>query len=601
MKKKRLSLFNLIATEVESVENSPISCDAKEEMNRAFSATPLLKDQYVPKKSSTNLISGLSLMYDDNEEVGTAGVINDINGLISSLFSFLLGLFKFIKVILRRDSFVACNRVEAAENYEEWKIMVREVESQSGFKEWSEGPDCRHLYDHDGLVSKVNHLKQLYESEEGPTKFPTLLQEVRNGLTRTTFGVLHPKLYEKYQGGTKKVIKDYFKVIHDTMNSTAVDTHSSIYTRLKLLNQCSRIHGTSALILSGSATLGMYHLGVVKALAEANSLPNVIYGNNTGAFVAALVCCSTSTTRALGSGGVDLSAFNNREHKGSLKRKITRLMREGTLIDTDVLINFAQSNIGNITFEEAYKATGRILNIQVRFHGGACEDKYWLLNYITTPQVIVHSAALLSCYTRGLYKAVPLLCKLPSGKIVKYCPPQFSFGSCDGMATNSSLERMRQLFNVNFFVISECSVTRLPFFESKNRGLIWQTYSFFAEEFWRYINWVLKFFFKNRFTKIFRSSALVYPQPSIVIHPASSLGDITRILQNPNRQLLERCERAGQRKVWPRIQEIKSHIAVSISIDKAIKALMTDAAAASCSTFTSPYDTHLKKIDAYCI
>jgi TAG lipase/steryl ester hydrolase/phospholipase A2/LPA acyltransferase len=50
--------------------------------------------------------------------------------------------------------------------------------------------------------------------------------------------------------------------------------------------------GRSALLLSGGASLGMYHLGCVKALFEAGAMPHIITGSSAGAIVAALVCCT---------------------------------------------------------------------------------------------------------------------------------------------------------------------------------------------------------------------------------------------------------------------------------------------------------------------
>ncbi len=49
--------------------------------------------------------------------------------------------------------------------------------------------------------------------------------------------------------------------------------------------------GSTALLLSGGASLTMLHLGVIKALHEQGLLPRVISGSSGGALVAAYVCC----------------------------------------------------------------------------------------------------------------------------------------------------------------------------------------------------------------------------------------------------------------------------------------------------------------------
>lgn len=50
---------------------------------------------------------------------------------------------------------------------------------------------------------------------------------------------------------------------------------------------------------------------------------------------------------------------------GSLKRKVKRLFGRGYLLDIEVLKRFAIKNIGELTFLEAYRRTGRILNVPV--------------------------------------------------------------------------------------------------------------------------------------------------------------------------------------------------------------------------------------------
>jgi TAG lipase/lysophosphatidylethanolamine acyltransferase len=51
--------------------------------------------------------------------------------------------------------------------------------------------------------------------------------------------------------------------------------------------------GSTALLLQGGATFGLYHLGVVKALNDQGVLPRIICGSSVGALIAALVCIHT--------------------------------------------------------------------------------------------------------------------------------------------------------------------------------------------------------------------------------------------------------------------------------------------------------------------
>ncbi len=53
------------------------------------------------------------------------------------------------------------------------------------------------------------------------------------------------------------------------------------------------MYGRTALCLSGGATFGYYHFGVIKALLDQNRLPRVIAGTSAGSLIAAFVCVRT--------------------------------------------------------------------------------------------------------------------------------------------------------------------------------------------------------------------------------------------------------------------------------------------------------------------
>ena len=57
-----------------------------------------------------------------------------------------------------------------------------------------------------------------------------------------------------------------------------------------LFKKLCKDYGKTALCLSGGATFGFYHLGVIKTLHERGCLPNIIAGTSMGSLIAALVC-----------------------------------------------------------------------------------------------------------------------------------------------------------------------------------------------------------------------------------------------------------------------------------------------------------------------
>jgi predicted acylesterase/phospholipase RssA len=96
--------------------------------------------------------------------------------------------------------------------------------------------------------------------------------------------------------------------------------------------------GRSALLLSGGATLGMYHLGVVKVLAENQLLPRVISGSSVGSIIASVVATRTDDelAKVFTLDDIHFDAF---ETKGSIQRKLWRLLSRGVLMVRALLIS----------------------------------------------------------------------------------------------------------------------------------------------------------------------------------------------------------------------------------------------------------------------
>lgn len=151
---------------------------------------------------------------------------------------------------------------------------------------------------------------------------------------------------------------------------------------------------------------GLCHLGVVKALHLRGLLPRIITGTATGALIAALVGIHTEDELLdfLSGDGIDLSAFaKSPENEGSSDKttlisrrqpgtlqtalhRITLLIRRGRFLDVNVLEECVRANVGDLTFEEAYSRTKRVLNITVATSGRGGVPN--LLNYLTAPNVV---------------------------------------------------------------------------------------------------------------------------------------------------------------------------------------------------------------------
>eukprot|EP00128_Syssomonas_multiformis_P015663 Colp12_sorted_trinity150504_noHs@27624 len=128
--------------------------------------------------------------------------------------------------------------------------------------------------------------------------------------------------------------------------------------------------------------------------------------------------------------------------EGSGRRKIARLLRHGYLCDIKVLEECLRANIGDITFQEAYNKTRRILNITV--NSTQQYEMPRLLNYLTAPNVIIWSAACASCALLGLYAPVELMAKDSKGPIAPL------------------VARLSELFNVNHFIVCQVNPHVVP-------------------------------------------------------------------------------------------------------------------------------------------
>ena len=175
--------------------------------------------------------------------------------------------------------------------------------------------------------------------------------------------------------------------------------------KLDFVHDTRQAFGRSTLVLQGGAIFGLCHLGVVKALFLRGLLPRIITGTATGALIAALVAIhkEEELPAVLKGDGIDLSAFAAKNRAKSddasgggaqsgstrwetLLRRVKRFYREGYFLDVKVLEECVRANVGDLTFEEAYIRSKRVLNITVAATGQGGIPT--LLNYLTAPNVV---------------------------------------------------------------------------------------------------------------------------------------------------------------------------------------------------------------------
>ncbi|RNF13197.1 uncharacterized protein Tco025E_06292 [Trypanosoma conorhini] len=362
----------------------------------------------------------------------------------------------------------------------------------------------------------------------------------------------------------------------------AMEPHSPAETlltdtqKLKVLQDTLRSYGRSALMLSGGSTLGVSHTGVVRALFDAGLLPNIISGSSAGSLLASIVCSMKDdqlrellTDSILTVQKLQLSPFDH----GGLFTRLKQLLRTGAFMEVRTLMDCLRSNVGDITFEEAYRSTGRILNVCVTSeqYSGSHMDRHMLLNYVTTPNVVLWSAVSASCALPGLFTAVQLIEKLSDGTFRRFLPGQLW---CDGsLARDLPRESLASLFNVNFFIVSQVNPHIIPFQRKPDLPLVYKEHRprKILSSLWygccREIHrWILKLFSVGLLSRTGRwelpylfltqrydGDILILPIGN-VLH---AVPDYFNIVENPTAEYIAFVTSRAQLRTWPHLNKIR--------------------------------------------
>lgn len=207
------------------------------------------------------------------------------------------------------------------------------------------------------------------------------------------------KLYKHTHIGTKDLIERYISSALDTLSAlldiSARGGCDSMESKriLEQVLSTRQAFGRSALLLSGGATFGMNHIGVLKALWEARLLPRIISGASAGSIVCAVLCTRTDEEMPELLANFcygDFAVFEEEGNEDGVLRKAARFLKFGALFDISHLTRVMQELLGNMTFQEAYNRTRRILNICVS--SASLYELPRLLNYVTAPNVLIWSA-----------------------------------------------------------------------------------------------------------------------------------------------------------------------------------------------------------------
>ncbi len=423
-----------------------------------------------------------------------------------------------------------------------------------------------------------------------------MLYLVRTSLSRDLGGMTNIRLYKHSNIGTKQLIEQYIDSTLATIRALVKTSANSLPAGLETTDILEQVvyarqaFGRSALLLSGGATFGMNHVGVLKALFDAQLLPRIISGASAGSIVCAVLCTRTdeeipAVLKTFPYG--DLAVFEENGKEDGLLERLGRLLTQGAWIDIKHLVRVMKALLGDMTFQEAYNRTRRILNICVS--SASIYELPRLLNYITSPNVMIWSAVAASCSVPVLFSAAHLLVKNPiTGEHLPWNPTPQRW--IDGSVDNDlPMTRLAEMFNVNHFIVSQVNPHVVPFLAKDDAAITrdsQNTSSASGTTDWLFTVTNLAKgealhrmqvladlgIFPNLVTKA-RSVLSQKYSGDITILPEIYYRDFPRMLKNPTSDFMVQACLSGERATWPKLSRIRNHCAVELELDAAVQQL----------------------------
>ncbi|KAJ5802373.1 uncharacterized protein N7503_004823 [Penicillium pulvis] len=489
--------------------------------------------------------------------------------------------------------------LETATSYEQWESAAFDLDELLNKDLWRQNNISRH-YDHRLILGRLEALMLARESEN----IQTLVNLLRSGLVRNLGNITSTRLFTHAYAGTKLLIDDYITQVALSIQYVTslqpVPGHANGFTsqaKLELLHDTRQAFGRTTLLLQGGSAFGLCHLGVVKALHLQGLLPRIITGTATGAMIAALVGIhpESELLELLEGETIDMSAFDRRwkgHTNGSSAnkaegwlwtffRRLKRFLQTGHLFDMELLEECVRANVGDLTFEEAYARSKRILNITVATAGKTGTPN--LLNYLTAPNVLIWSAAAASNASSFSRRSSPvtIYCKDETGSIMPWPHAQDAvFQPWRHVHYNegeSPLARIAELFNVNHFIVSQARPYLIPFLRSElnlldRRQTGWNNLS-------RSLMRLILVELRHRLRQLDYLGLLpgsvsrllideTIPGPNLTLVPDLSFTDVGRLFQQPTRAQVAEWTLKGERGVWPAVSALKVREAIEIELDK---------------------------------
>lgn len=468
------------------------------------------------------------------------------------------------------------NMMKCALTYEEWAHAAKMLDKEMPLR-----ANDSEFYDEELVRYKLRELQQ--RREEGSLR--DIVFCMRADLMRNLGNMCNPQLH-KGRLQVPKLIKDYIDEVSTQLKMVCYSESEGflLEERLQFMHETRHAFGRTALLLSGGASLGAFHVGVVKTLVEHKLLPRIIAGSSVGSIMCAVV--ATRSWPEIETFFEDsLHALKFFDQMGGLFAVFKRVMTQGAVHDMRHLQMMLRHLTSNLTFQEAYDMTGRILGITVcspRKH-----EPPRCLNYLTSPHVVIWSAVTASCAFPGLFEAQELMAKDRFGNIVPFHAPFLEGPEEDSCGAarrwrDGSLEmdlpmmQLKELFNVNHFIVSQANPHIAPLLRLKE--LVRSYGGNFAAK----LAHLAEMEVKHRCDQILELGiplggiAKLFAQEwegDVTVVVPATLAQYSKIIQNPTYSELQKSVNQGRRCTWERLSVMKANCAIELTLDECVALL----------------------------
>jgi TAG lipase / lysophosphatidylethanolamine acyltransferase len=494
---------------------------------------------------------------------------------------------------------------KTAETYEQWHLLQGEIDRLLGLDTWRRRSESRH-YD----WFKISQQKREIERCQVNGDILNLCGMLRMHPVRNLYDILSPRLYTIAHAGTKLLIEDYVRQVQSCVSHLAAISGTQAgfnsQTKMELFHDTTHTFGRTTLVLQGGSAFSMCHIGVVKALHLRGLLPRIITGTATGALVAALVGVHTDDEllEVLTGKGIDLSSFQRSRTRRrkladdapsgtkwlqAVRRRSARFLRTGHIFNIRVLEECAQDNLGDVTFEEAFSKTGRILNVTVALPNEVGIPQ--LLNYITAPHVLIWSAVVASTATsKTFYAPVQLYCKNEIGSTEPFVATDLPALRSKQASTRrgiaklqeAPLKRIGELFNVNHFIVSQTRPYLAPFVRAEQNypghhsALLNTAVSLLSGEVFHLLSQLNSLgWLPTSLCRLLMDETI--PSNSrwakISLTPDLTFRDLLALFDTPTEHLLDEWIMRGERSVWPAIPELRVRCGIEFELERAYESV----------------------------